>query len=199
LWSGQAFGKLADELQSHGIVLNPNPDRPSKGQPAIENETLIKTFRTFLTHAKSNRLSADDLQARLTGSRASLFRFRHQVFLRLFSAIRDAWEAKLAEAGVIDFEDMLNLATDHIESGNWNSPYELVMVDEFQDASYARARLVRSLVTKPGCCLFAVGDDWQSINRFAGADISVMTGFERWFGESTTLRLERTFRCPQPI
>jgi DNA helicase-4 len=73
------------------------------------------------------------------------------------------------------------------------------MVDEFQDASYARARLVRSLIAKPGCCLFAVGDDWQSINRFAGADISVMTGFERWFGESTILRLERTFRCPQPI
>lgn len=199
LWSGQAFGKLAAELQPHGVVLNPDPERPSKGQPAVENETLIKTFRTFLTHAKSNRLSADDLQARLTGSRASPFRYRHQVFLRLFSAIRDAWEVKLAEAEVIDFEDMLNLATDHIESGNWDSPYELIMVDEFQDASYARARLVRSLVAKPGCCLFAVGDDWQSINRFAGADISVMTGFERWFGESTTLRLERTFRCPQPI
>ena len=73
------------------------------------------------------------------------------------------------------------------------------MVDEFQDASHARARLARALVNKPGRYLFAVGDDWQSINRFAGADLSVMTDFERLFGESEVLRLERTFRFPQSI
>jgi DNA helicase-4 len=52
------------------------------------------------------------------------------------------------------------------------------MVDELQDASQARARLVAGLVEKPGRYLFAVGDDWQSINRFAGADLAVMTDFE---------------------
>lgn len=199
LWSGQAFGKVAAELQAHGVVLDPNPDRPSQGMPAIENDALIRTFRTFLTHAKSNRLGRDELQARLNRTNTSPFRFRHEIFLRLFEAIRDAWEAKLSEANAIDFDDMLNLASDHIESGQWKSPFELIMVDEFQDASYARARLIRALVSAPGCCLFAVGDDWQSINRFAGADLSVMTGFEKWFGEATTLRLEQTFRCPQPI
>jgi DNA helicase IV len=44
-----------------------------------------------------------------------------------------------------------------------------------------------------------VGDDWQAINRFAGADISIMTSFEQWFGRGPTLRLETTFRCPQEI
>ena len=57
----------------------------------------------------------------------------------------------------------------------WNSPYELVMVDEFQDASQARARLAKALVEDKDACLFAVGDDWQSINRFAGADLSDWT------------------------
>lgn len=199
LWGGQIFSKLAAELEARGVVLDPNPDRPSQGAPAIENDALIRTFRTFLTHAKSNRLGRDELQARLSRASTSPFRFRHEIFLRLFDAIREAWEEKLSEAKAIDFDDMLNLAADHIESGRWKSPYELIMVDEFQDASYARARLIRALVSAPGCCLFAVGDDWQSINRFAGADLSVMTGFDKWFGESTTLRLEQTFRCPQPI
>jgi len=94
---------------------------------------------------------------------------------------------------------MLNLAADHLEAGHWVPPFELVMVDEFQDASRARARLVRALVHHPGRFLFAVGDDWQSINRFAGADIAVMTGFEEWFGTAQTMRLERTFRCPQSL
>ena len=73
------------------------------------------------------------------------------------------------------------------------------MVDEFQDASHARARLTRGLVNKRGKYLLAVGDDWQSINRFAGADLSVMTRFTDWFGTGPTLRLETTFRCPQTI
>jgi len=57
----------------------------------------------------------------------------------------------------------------------------------------------RALVNKPNRFLFSVGDDWQSINRFAGADLAIMTKFDEWFGKSVTLKLERTFRCPQSI
>ena len=45
----------------------------------------------------------------------------------------------------------------------------------------------------------AVGDDWQSINRFAGADLSVMTDFEALFGQGRQLALTTTFRCPQTV
>lgn len=69
------------------------------------------------------------------------------------------------------------------------------MVDEFQDASQARAHILQGLVRKPRVCLFAVGDDRQSINRFAGADLSVMTKFAALFGTATTLKLQQTFRC----
>ena len=51
----------------------------------------------------------------------------------------------------------------------------------------------------PGRFLLAVGDDWQSINRFAGADLSVMTDFEAWFGRGCQLALTTTFRCTQTI
>jgi DNA helicase-4 len=54
-------------------------------------------------------------------------------------------------------------------------------------------------VAKPGRYFFAVGDDWQTINRFAGADVSVMTGFQKWFGSGEVLKLEQTFRCPQAL
>ncbi|SDJ80663.1 DNA helicase-4 [Variovorax sp. OV700] len=199
LWSGEAFRLLAKELTTRGIKLDPNPDRPAAGKAPIENQTLLRTFRTFLTHAKSNQFSGADLRARLASQPADAFRYRHEVFLSLFEAIRNEWEASLIAEGVIDFEEMLIQAADHLEAGRWNSPFELVMVDEFQDASRARARLTRALVSKPHRYLFAVGDDWQSINRFAGADLSVMTDFEQWFGKASTHRLERTFRCPQSI
>jgi DNA helicase IV len=199
LWDGTAFVHLAKELTARGIVLDPNPDRPVHGRQPIENGQLVRTFRTFLIHAKSNQLDDDQLRMRLNAQPGTKFRFRHGMFLSLFAVIRKKWDEKLAAENFIDFEDMLNVAADHLESGRWDSGYELVMVDEMQDASHARARLARALVNRPGRHLFAVGDDWQSINRFAGADLSVMTDFDRWFGDGETLRLERTFRSPQSI
>jgi len=127
------------------------------------------------------------------------FKYRHRMFLDIAAPILEAWDAALAAEGGIDFEDMLNQAAEHLESGRYEAPYELVMADEFQDASRARARLCRALVQKPGRYLFAVGDDWQSINRFAGADVSVMTRFREWFGHGQILKLEQTFRCPQAL
>ncbi|SEK14921.1 DNA helicase-4 [Variovorax sp. OK212] len=199
LWSGKAFAYLCSELTKRGISLDPNPDREVAGRKPIENPRLVRTFRSFLTHAKSNRLSASDLRGRLQAGTAGSFRFRHEMFLRLFEKLSAAWEEKLQATQSIDFEDMLNLATDCIESGRWTSPFELVMVDEFQDASQARARLMAGLMRGQDKYLFAVGDDWQSINRFAGADLGVMTDFEQRFGKATTLRLETTFRCPPSL
>ena len=197
--SGQAFQMLAERFRQAGVKLDPNPDRPAPGRPAIEHAALVRTFRTFLTHAKSNRLSPADLQQRLQREGKGAFQFRHTMFLQLFEAIHNAWERDLREAGMIDFEDMLNQAADHLEARRCVSPYELVMVDEFQDASRARGRLTRALVQSPERHLFAVGDDWQSINRFAGADLSLMSEFSRWFGPAQVFRLEQTFRCPQSL
>lgn len=199
LWTGSAFRYLTQELAKIGIALDPNPDRDGKGRKPIENPRLASTFRAFLTHVKSNQLSVVLLKQRLESGVAGRFRFRHQMFLGLFEKVWAAWEARLKAQGFIDFEDMLGMAADCVESGRWQSPYELVMVDEFQDVSQARARLIACLLKVPGRCLFAVGDDWQSINRFAGSDLAVMTDFDTKFGKSVTLRLETTFRCPQSL
>lgn len=198
---GNDFQRLETELTSRGIVLDPNPDRdiPQGGQQPMESGELIRLVRAFMSHAKSNCLTIPALRRRLGAMPGDTFKLRHQMFLDLVEPVMKAWDAALAAENGIDFEDMLNLAAEYLESGRYEAPYELVMADEFQDASRARARLCRALVQKPGRFLFAVGDDWQSINRFAGADVSVMTGFRQWFGHGQVLKLEQTFRCPQAL
>ena len=201
LSNGNDFQRLASELTSRGILLDPNPDReiPKGGAEPLESAQLTGLVRTFISHAKSNSLTIPLLYLRLNDMPTDTLMYRHQVFLDIATPIMQAWDTALAAVGGIDFEDMLNLAAQHLESGRYEAPYELVMADEFQDASRARARLCRALVQKPNRFLFAVGDDWQSINRFAGADVSVMTGFRQWFGQGLVLKLERTFRCPQEL
>jgi DNA helicase-4 len=196
---GEIFVHLEQELTKRGIVLDPNPDRPAVRGRAIQHSELIRTVRTFLKHVKSNRIDTADLYDRLQSGVAGSSHHRNQVFLEVFVPIREEWERKLRTARAMDFEDMVNHAVDHLEAGTWQSPYELVMVDEFQDVSEARARLVHALVAAPGHCLYAVGDDWQSINRFAGADMTAMTQFEKRFGAGTVLKLEQTFRSPQSL
>ncbi|MEJ8292190.1 UvrD-helicase domain-containing protein [Delftia tsuruhatensis] len=201
LRSGDDLNRLGNELIDRGLELDPNPDReiPQNGQKPMESIELIGLVRTFMSHAKSNCLNIQTLQKRLDLMPKDTFKHRHRMFLDLASPIMEAWDAALAKENCIDFEDMLNQAAEHLESCRFESAYDLVMADEFQDASRARARLCRALVQQPGRFLFAVGDDWQSINRFAGADVSVMTGFREWFGHGQVLKLEQTFRCPQAL
>lgn len=192
---------LTNELTSRGIVLDPNPDRPfpQDGQMPMPHHQLLQLIRIFIGHAKSNCLTPEDLYARVELLSRDVFKHRFRMFLDILWPVMRGWNAALKEADGIDFEDMLNMAAEYVEQGRCVPRYRLVMADEFQDASRARARLCRALVQQPGRHFFAVGDDWQSINRFAGADVSVMTDFVQWFGSGEVLKLEETFRCPQAL
>jgi len=110
------------------------------------------------------------------------------------------YEKRLAAAGALDFEDMIIKAAQYADSGKFQHQWRLILVDEFQDISRARANLLTGLLKhSPGCKLFAVGDDWQSIYRFAGSDIGIFTNFAENFGKTATNFLTQTFRSNQGI
>jgi len=198
---GDGLAKFQADLTRLGLTFDWNPDRPIRDEWAkpMKHEDLARFVRTFMAHVKSNSWTAMDLDRRLTSELSHLNGYRTRLFLQAYWPIHEEWEHRLAADGSVDFEDMLVQAAGHLETGRVDSDYELILVDEFQDASRARARLVRGLVNRPGRFLLAVGDDWQAINRFAGADLSVMTNFERWFGRARQLALTTTFRCTQTI
>ena len=199
IFSGRAFSFLEKELKQAGVILAFDPDRPVKGRQPIKNARLVKVFRTFLSHAKGNRLTTQELRQRINSGVAGGFKYRSRIFLGLFEKIWREWDSMLTQENSVDFDDLLGSACDCLEKGEWTSPYDLIMVDEFQDASFARARLISELLKEEDKYLFAVGDDWQGINRFAGADSSVMREFEVLFGKGETLALQQTYRCSQSL
>lgn len=191
------FDALAKQLESHGLELDWNPGRAIPGAAPMDHDRLSRLVRTFMSHVKSSSLSRDALQDRLQQRQRPSPRER--LFLDLYWQIHDQWEQELRRANVIDFDDMLIQAAEHVERNPSLASYDLVMVDEFQDTSRARARLTRALLHGEDKYLLAVGDEWQAINRFAGADLSLMTQFDSYFGPSETQRLQTTFRCTQTI
>ncbi len=116
---------------------------------------------------------------------------------RLESVLRPIYyeyQSALKERGEIDFEDMLNLAARYVREGRYVHPYKYVIVDEYQDLSLPRYVLLRSLRTSKDCSLFCVGDDWQSIFRFNGCDVSYILDFEKHWGPSVICKIEKTYR-----
>lgn len=190
---------LKENLLRRGLDLKWDPDKPKAAYTNIEDIAVIRLVRTFMSHVKSNSLSDIEIESRLEGNWSHLKSNRAEIFLEIYWPIHQEWNRRLGDANAIDFEDMLIQASQIIENGRHIPDYDLILVDEFQDSSSARARLVKSLIQSKGKYLLAVGDDWQSINRFAGADVSLMSHFHDSLGKGPTLHLSRTYRCTQTI
>ncbi len=196
---GRLLRNLTEKLSAHGVTLLPIS---REGMFAsLEQQGRIDPFTrlvaTFLQHFKGSRLSLDDIAERVA---AHCDPKRAEMFLSVFRPIFERYQEALAASGEIDFHDMINRATDLVEEGRYRSPFGYILVDEFQDISPSRARLLKALLdSSPGAQLFAVGDDWQAIYRFGGSDFAVMREFEDHFGAFERIDLATTFRCADRI
>lgn len=141
---------------------------------------------------KSNQYSIEYLrQKNLSISNESL--------LILIEPIFAAYDCYLEEHGEIDFNDMINRAANYINGGKYVNKYKYIIVDEYQDISRSRYNLLQALRNSQPCELFCVGDDWQSIYRFAGSDIDFILNFERYWGTSVINKIETTYRFPPQL
>ncbi|TIN95538.1 MAG: DNA helicase UvrD [Mesorhizobium sp.] len=152
---------------------------------------------TCIKHIRASHLTLDML---LDRAKSLHDKERAKLYARAVWAITETYSRKLDEAGRIDFDSMIADAVRLVETGRYRSPFSLILVDEFQDISEPRANLIKAFKQQNAFAkVFAVGDDWQSIYRFAGSDISIFTQFEANFGISWQGRLEQTYRCNQLI
>ncbi len=191
---GGLLRNLEEKLAARGVTMSPIP--PEREFAELRKKGRIAPFTTmvatFMRHFKGSGLSFPALAQRAASHRD---RPRLQAFLELFRPIFECYQQALVESGEIDFEDMINRATDLVEAGRFRSPYRYILVDEFQDISPDQARLLKALLhSSAGARLLAVGDDWQAIYRFAGSDTAIMREFGERFGPFERSDLETTFR-----
>jgi len=94
-----------------------------------------------------------------------------------------------------DFSAMITDATKAINNGSYISPYRYIFIDEFQDISAERNELILALKKQnDNVNVTVVGDDWQSINSFAGSNIDIIQNFESIYGDTATIKLDYTYR-----
>ncbi len=122
-------------------------------------------------------------------------------FLQIYASYYLSYEEWLLESRSYDFTDMINNATRNVrEISSCAAGYRYILLDEMQDLSRNRQELILEILHKnPGCKLFAVGDDWQSIYRFTGSNLMLVHNFEKFFKLRTRRSLiETTHRFAEP-
>ncbi len=201
---GQLLESLAEKIKPYA-TLRPRPREALFDRVVEMNQidSFVQLLGNFLRNFKSGGYSVKDCTQK--AEKVKLGR-RASAFLTVFKPVYEAYEESLGSR--IDFEDMVLRAAQYVETGKFQSSFRHVLVDEFQDISRSRARLIKALLGQhKDARLFAVGDDWQSIYRFAGSDIHLMRNFGAEFGGEyegetgvhRTVDLGRTFRSVDKI
>lgn len=115
--------------------------------------------------------------------------------VKLMAPLLKAWKSALKAENAVDFSGLIHQAIVILEKGRFVSPWKHILVDEFQDISPQRAALLAALRKQNShTTLFAVGDDWQAIYRFSGAQLSLTTAFHQTFGDGDRCDLDTTYR-----
>lgn len=112
--------------------------------------------------------------------------------------IYERYEQEKRAADALDFDDLLSKAAEMFEKNaevrhKWQERFKYILIDEYQDTNAVQYRLIKSLVNEHrNICV--VGDDWQSIYSWRGADFTNILNFERDFPGAKVIKLEQNYR-----
>lgn len=204
---GSIFERLKEDLTRLGVEFKEIDDKELLDvleglKKQVGFNELIKLMNTFLNLFKSNGYNTTNIKEMMKAAKKNnnyFIRKRELLFFEIFQEFYSYYQEILEKDKSIDFNDMINEATKLVEQGDSRLDYQYIIIDEYQDISKARYRLIKAIKDQTNAKIMAVGDDWQSIYRFAGSDIKLFTDFEKMFGASEILKIERTYRNSQQV
>jgi DNA helicase-2/ATP-dependent DNA helicase PcrA len=144
-----------------------------------------KQAQYFINDAKEQGLRADKVEA-------------FDDFSRRLTSVYEAYDSQCNREGVVDFAELLLrcfelLTKNELLRNHYRARFRHILVDEFQDTNRLQYLWLK-LLAGPDNCIFAVGDDDQSIYAFRGARAGNMLDFEKDFHVGKVIKLEQNYR-----
>ncbi|HEX3062909.1 MAG TPA: UvrD-helicase domain-containing protein [Usitatibacter sp.] len=159
--------------------------RLAKAQALDDEKFPPRQLQNFINNCKEAGLRANAVEA-------------GDDFTRRMAAFYADYDAQCNREGVVDFAELLlrtfELLANHLPIlQHYQARFRYILVDEFQDTNKLQYKWIKMLAGSNGC-VFAVGDDDQSIYRFRGAEVGNMNEFVRDFGVKEVVKLEQNYR-----
>ena len=163
-------------------------------------QTLNLDIKTFAPNAYQNLISGKKNQML---SPENVAEYAEGYVDEKLAQIYTEYQMALKKNNALDFDDLLllpiQLFKEHPDRlAYYQSQYQYVLVDEYQDTNRPQFELVHS-ISKNHRDICVVGDDDQSIYGWRGADIKNILEFSDTFGESTIIKLEQNYRSTKTI
>jgi DNA helicase-2/ATP-dependent DNA helicase PcrA len=159
----------------------------------IDDDTLTpRNVLSRISYAKNHGQSAEKMRSDAIDKDG-----------RRVADIYAAYDQLLRQSNALDFDDLLIRTVKLLRESapvreKWQSRFQYIHVDEYQDTNRVQYELLR-LLTGPKQNVCVVGDEDQSIYRWRGADVSILMSFSRDFPSARVIKLERNYRSTQQI
>jgi DNA helicase II / ATP-dependent DNA helicase PcrA len=163
-------------------------------QAAIDEKAFpARLISSLVSSAKNEMIGPAEFETTAEYSPAS----------RAAAKVYPLYERMLKDASALDFDDLISRTVSLLETNppirqKWQAQFKYVMIDEYQDTNAAQYRLVKYL-TGPHQNIAVVGDDWQSIYSWRGADFRNILNFEKDYPNCTVIKLEQNYRSTKNI
>jgi DNA helicase-2/ATP-dependent DNA helicase PcrA len=183
----QANFVIYDEDDRQGLI-----KQAMKSQGVTDSKIKPRMVSSTISAAKNDMVGPDQYES------AASYPYQKTV-----AKVYRSYEAMKKQAGALDFDDLL-LETVRLFKENddirrkWQQQFTHIMIDEYQDTNAAQYAIVKSLVG-PSRNICVVGDDWQSIYSWRGADFTNILNFERDFPGALVIKLEQNYRSTGAI
>lgn len=158
----------------------------------VDKQIKPKVISAAISNAKNQLQTPSDMSASA-----------HYPFQKTVAKVYAEYEKQRKAAGALDFDDLLletvRLLRDQPKiHDKWRAKFKHVLIDEYQDTNAAQYTIVKSLIgSEKNICV--VGDDWQSIYSWRGADFTNILNFERDFSGAKIVKLEQNYRSTGAI
>ncbi|HET9098245.1 MAG TPA: UvrD-helicase domain-containing protein [Candidatus Saccharimonadales bacterium] len=162
-------------------------------QLMIDEKAFPARLLSGLISSAKNDLVGPDEYAGLANSPAA----------NMAAKVYPLYERSLKEASALDFDDLINKTVQMFQTKpdlrqKWQQQFRYIMIDEYQDTNSAQYQLVKMLVNSHKN-IAVVGDDWQSIYSWRGADFRNILRFEKDFKDTAIIKLEQNYRSTKNI
>lgn len=162
-------------------------------QLMLDEKAFPPRLMSNLISAAKNELITPDEYAGMGGTPAE----------RTAAQIFPVYQRLLKQAGALDFDDLIGstvhlLQTHETVRKKWCRQFTYVLIDEYQDTNAAQYKLVKLLVNEKKN-IAVVGDDWQSIYSWRGADFRNILNFEKDYPDTAIIKLEQNYRSTKSI
>jgi len=194
------LSELERQLIEHGFVLKRTTPtdvckKLAEAQVNMQFSRFTDLLTRFITQFKARRFEDPVLKfEEWIGGNCNL---RQKLFLQIAKECYLRYEARRKSAGAVDFEDMINNTLQALKTPR--KRYKYILIDEYQDVSRNRLDFAKHLSTCTGARVIAVGDDWQTIFGYAGADDMLFRSFMEDFPLAQRCFLPQTYRNSQEL